>query len=142
MAGGDFKRTIFGLILFVLFTSLILTVAINFGNFYGKSPENIGGGSFNLSDYERTIEDSNATGQSYLERFSEATPEKTTEVENPAGAWSILFDLKNVITTPFRLVQQILTNVIHIPSIVSGVLVFLLSLSIAFGIWRLWKRGE
>ena len=47
-ATDSFKTVFFGLVLFVLFSTLILAVAIDFGAEYDKSASEIGGGVLNL----------------------------------------------------------------------------------------------
>ena len=47
-----------------------------------------------------------------------------------------------MIIAPFTLLAQVLTNVLHVPTIVTSVILGVIVLSIVFGIWSLLKKGD
>jgi len=53
MASDKFTTLLIGLVLFVGFTWVLLTVAIDFGAEYGKSTSEIGDGSLNLVQFQQ-----------------------------------------------------------------------------------------
>ena len=54
MAEDGFKNIVVGLVLFVAFTWLILTVAVDFGAEYGRSSDEIGDGSLSVVNFQDT----------------------------------------------------------------------------------------
>ena len=139
MATDTFKTTLTGLILFVLFTSLILTVSIDFGNEYNKSAEEIGGGSFNLSVFQTTADTVEGNATNYRTRFESG---EVGDIDNVKGFFSIITDMINLITAPFKLLSQVLSNVLNIPSIAINIILGILSISLIFAIWSLIKKGD
>lgn len=139
MASDGFKTTLFGLVLFVLFTSLILTVAIDFGAEYGKSPSEIGGGSLNLSVFEESASSIEGDAQAYRSRFESGDVD---DIDDPSGIFSVVTDMISMITTPFSLLSQVLRNLLHIPSLVINVILGLLAISLILAIWSLLKKGD
>lgn len=139
MASDSFKTTLFGLVLFVLFTSLILTVAIDFGSEYNQSAESIGGGSFNLSVFQDTADSVESDATNYRSRFENG---EVSDVDNAVGFFSVITDMINLITTPFYLLSQVLANILNIPEIAINILLGLLSISLILAIWSLIKKGD
>jgi len=139
MASDGFKRLLIGLVLGVLFASLILTLAIDFGEEYDKSASDIGGGSLNLSVFEDSIEDVGETSEGYRERFDTGVPD---DVDDATGIFSVVTDTVSLITTPFTLISQVLENILGVPTIVTNVVLGLLSIAILLGIWRVIKTGD
>lgn len=135
----SFKNTLFGGVLFVLFATLILTFAIDLGGEYGKSASEIGGGSLNLSAFEDSANTINGSASGFRERFDEDGV--IDNVDSPSGLKSIMDDMVTMITTPFKLLSQVLVNILGVPSIVANVLLGLLGIGLIFGIWRLLKLG-
>lgn len=139
MASDTFKTTMFGLVLFVLFTSLILTVAIDFGSEYGKSASEIGGGSLNLSIFEDSADSINADAQGFRGRFESGAVD---DIDDPSGLFSVVTDMISMITTPFSLLSQVLKNILGIPALVINVILGLLSISLILAIWSLLRKGD
>jgi hypothetical protein len=136
---SSFKGTLFGLILFVLFATLIITFAVDLGEEYGKSASEIGGGSLNLSAFEDSANIVNSSASGFRERFDEEGV--VDNVDSPSGLKSIIDDMTTLITTPFKLLSQVLVNILGVPTIVANVLLGLLGIGLIFGIWRLLKQG-
>ena len=139
MASDTFKRILFGLIMFVLLTSLILTVAIDFGNEYGRSAEEIGGGSFNLSLFQESADQVEGNATNYRTRFESG---EMSDVDNAKGIFSIATDMVNMIVSPFKLLSQVLSNVLNIPAIAINIILGLLAITLILAIWSLVKKGD
>ena len=135
----NFKTTMFGLVLFVLFTSLILTVAIDFGEENNKSASEIGGGSLNLSIFEESALSIEGDAQAYRSRFEDGDVD---DVDDPSGLFSVITDMISMITTPFSLLSQVLRNMLNIPTLVINVLLGLLALSLILAIWSVLRKGD
>lgn len=139
MATDTFKTTLFGLVLFVLFTSLILTVAIDFGAEHGKSASEIGGGSLNLSVFQDSASSVEDSASAYRSRFESGDVDN---VDDPSGLFSVVTDMISMITTPFHLLSQVLSNLLHVPTLVTNVILGLLSISLILAIWSLLRKGD
>ena len=139
MGNDNLKNIVFGLALFVLFSSLIIFLAVNLGENYGKSAEEIGGGSLNLTLFSHTVENVTESSEHLRERFDDSNVE---DVESAIGVFSIFNDVGNMITTPFKLISQVAENILGVPPVVTTIALGLLSLSILLGVWSLVKKGD
>ena len=139
MATDTFKGILTGLVLFVLFSSLILTVAIDFGAENGRSASEIGGGSFNLSVFEDSASNVSDKAQSYRARFESG---EVDDVDDASGVFSIVTDMISMITTPFGLLSQVLSNILGVPTLFINVVLGLLSIALILAIWSLLKKGD
>jgi len=140
MAEDSFKTTIIALVLFVLFSFLILTVTIDFGAEYGRDSEEIGDGSLSVVDFEESADSVESSAQTYRERFESGDVD---DVDDPSGIFSVATDILDMITTPFKLLGQILSNILHVPAIVINVTLGLIVISgIIFGLWRVLRAGS
>lgn len=139
MASDSFKTILFGLVIFVLFSSLILTVAIDFGADNGKSASEIGGGSLNLSLFEDSASSIEGDAQGYRSRFESG---EVDDINDPSGLFSVVTDMISMITTPFSLLSQVLRNMLGIPSLVINVILGLLAIALILAIWSLLRKGD
>jgi hypothetical protein len=69
MAEDSFKNTLFALVLFVAFSWLIITVAVDFGAEYGRSSDEIGNGSLSKIGFESTANTIEGSASVYRSRF-------------------------------------------------------------------------
>lgn len=139
MGQDQFKTTLTGLVLFVLFSSLVLTLAIDFGADHGKEVSEIGGGSFNLSMFEDSAESVEEDAQGYRSRFESG---EVDDVDDPSGLFSVVTDMISMITTPFSLLSQVLQNVLKIPALFINVVLGLLSIGLILAIWSVLRKGD
>lgn len=135
----SFKTIVFGLIAFAGFTWLLLSIAINIGEEYGKDTTDIGNGSFKASDYKQSIEGLQENTSVYSERFEDGGG--GDDVDDVSGIFSILTDIKSVIVTPFTLLSSMLNNVFNIPTTIINMILGMLGLAIIYGIWRIVRAG-
>ena len=139
MAEDGFKNLVTAFILFVAFSWLILTVAIDFGAEYGRDSQEIGDGSLDVVSFQQSADSVNNSAQGYRSRFESGTVD---DIDDPSGIFSIATDIINMITTPFSLLSQILTNILKIPSLIINVILGLLGLALIFALWRLLRSGS
>ena len=139
MAEDSFKSILVGLVLFVAFSWLILTVAVDFGAEYGRDASEIGEGSLNVVDFQTSAEGVEGSAQSYRQRFESGDVD---DIDDASGIFSIASDIINMITTPFKLLSQILVNIFGIPSLIINVVLGLLAISLILGIWRVLRAGS
>lgn len=139
MASDSFKNTIVALVLFVAFSWLILSVTVDFGAEYGRDAQEIGDGSLDIVDFQNTAEEVEGDAQSYRSRFESGDVD---DIDDASGIFSIATDIVNMITSPFRLISQILVNIFHIPALVVNVVLGLLAISLILAIWSLLRKGD
>ena len=139
MAEDGFQNTVIALVLFVAFTWLILTVAIDFGAEYGRDAQEIGDGSLNVVNFQQSADAVEGNTSSYRSRFESG---KVDDIDDASGIFSIATDIINLITTPFKLLSQILVNIFHVPSLIINVFLGLLAIALILGIWRVLRAGS
>jgi len=139
MASDTFKTLLFGLILFVGFTYLLITVAVDFGAEYGVNSSSIGDGALDGTAYETTVQNVSNTAEGYRTSFESGDVD---DVDDPSGIFSIATNMISLIVTPFTLLSQVLTNILHIPTFIINIVLGLLSIALIFGIWRVLRTGD
>lgn len=139
MGSDTFKRLMFALVIFSLFSLLIITFIVGIGNHYGKTADEIGSGSLNLTVFENSISDINQTSEDLRQSFEEGSVD---DVDDARGVFSILNDMVTLVTTPFSLLSQVMTNLMGIPPIFTNILLGLLVISIILGIWSIIRKGD
>ena len=139
MAEDGFKSMVTALVLFVAFTWLILSVAIDFGEDHGVSADSIGDGSLDIESFRTSAETVEGSAQSYRARFESGDVD---DIDDASGIFSIATDIINMITTPFTLLSQIASNIFGVPSLIINVLLGLLAIGLIFSIWRVLRAGS
>jgi len=139
MGEDNHQRIIVGLVLFVLFTSLLITFAVQLGNNYGRSASEIGGGSLNVTLFDNSMSNIENSSQDFRGQFEKSDPADSDDTKN---IFDLFGDLITLITTPFKLIAQIMENVLNISSMFTSVILGLLSLTLIYTAWRLWKQGS
>ena len=125
--------------MFIGFSWLILTIAIDFGSEYDRSSSEIGNGSLNVLDFKTTAEGVNDEAQSYRSRFESGDVD---DIDDASGMFSVATDIISMITTPFTLLGQILVKIFHVPPLIIGIFLGLLAISLILGVWRLLRIGS
>lgn len=139
MAEDDLKNKVTALILFALFTGLILTIAIDFGAEYGVSSETIGGGALDLGDYKSSIENVSDDASGFRTSFEDGSVD---DIDDASGMFGTLKKFIRLITSPFTLIGQILYNIFGIPEWVTNVILGILGIGLILGIWRVLRAGS
>lgn len=118
MSEDSFKNTIVALVLFVGFAWLILSITVDFGNEYGRSSAGIGNGSLNTISFQSSAENVSTSAHGYRTRFEGGNVD---DIDDASGIFSIATDIINMITAPFTLISQILTNIFGVPSLIINI---------------------
>jgi len=92
----------------------------------------------NLSSFEESSESVEGSAKTYKQRFDEGG--LGDDVDSPKGLISILKSMVELITTPFKLLGNVLIN-LGFPSLFVNVILGLLVISIILGIWRILRAG-
>ena len=138
MASDVFKTIFVGLCLFVLFASIILTVAIDFGAEYDHSISEIGGGVLNLSLFEDSASSINESASTYRSTFESGTVD---DIDDPTGIWATLKSLVFMFITPFTLLASVLVG-LGFPSLFVEVVLGVLGVMLILAIWSVLKKGD
>jgi hypothetical protein len=138
-AEGDFKNIFIALVLFVVFTWLILSITLGIGNEYGRNTSEIGNGALNKVSFQQTAQNISTTSQTYTSQLQSGTIEN---VDSPTGIWGFIKGFISLLTTPFTLLGQILTNVLGIPALVVNVVLGLLVISLILTGWAVLRAGS
>jgi len=136
---GSFLRILIALVLFTGFSWLILSVAIEFGSEYGKSANEIGDGSLDVSEYRTNAESVEGNASFYRQTFESG---EVDDVDDPSGVFSVLTRMINLITTPFTLIGKILYNVFGVPELIINIILGLLGISLILAIWSVLRAGS
>jgi len=139
MAEDSFKGILIALVLFVTFSWLILSVAVDFGAEYGRDAQEIGDGSLSVINFQNTANTIEGNASSYRSRFESGDVDN---IDDASGIFSVATDMINLIVAPFTLLSSILINIFHVPSLVINVILGLLAISLILGIWRLLRAGS
>ena len=139
MGEDSFKTTLIALTLFVAFSWLILTVAVDFGAEYGRDAQEIGDGSLDVVSFQTSASTVEGDASTYRSRFESG---KVDDIDDASGIFSVATDMISLITTPFTLLSSIMVNIFHVPSLIINVILGLLSISLILGIWRLLRAGS
>ena len=139
MGEDSFKTTLIALTLFVAFSWLILTVAVDFGAEYGRDAQEIGDGSLDVVSFQDSASTVEGDASTYRSRFESG---KVDDIDDASGIFSVATDMISLITTPFTLLSSIMVNIFHVPSLIINIILGLLSISLILGIWRLLRAGS
>lgn len=143
MAEQGFKGIFVGLIIFVLFSWLILSIVVNVGDQYNRDTSNIANGSLDVEDYQKEAESIGGKASDYRERFSETGGDLGFgDEEDKSGMFSIVSDIGDMIVTPFTLLSKIMKNVLNFPALVINVLLGLLAIILLLSVWKLIRVGK
>lgn len=138
MANDTFKTIFIGLCLFVLFSSLILTVAIDFGAEYDHSASEIGGGALNLTLFDTSAESIEGNASIYRSTFESGTVD---DIDDPTGMWATIKGVVFMFITPFTLLASVLVG-FGFPSLFVSVVLGILGVSLILAMWSVLRKGD
>ena len=142
MAEGEHKGLIISALLMGLFMVLTVTIVYEMGQNYsidGDKFDQATAGAFDKEEYEAELLANDESASDYRERFESGNVD---DVDDPSGIFTILGDLVSMVTTPFRILFEIGTNVLKIPTVVVTTIMAIILASIIFGIWRVIRAGS
>jgi len=139
MAEDSFKNLLVGLVLFVGFTLLILTVAVDFGSQYDRSSNEIGEGGLDVAKF---IEVGNSVEGNASAMRSSFESGNVDDIDDASGMFGTIKKFVNLITAPFTLLSEILIKVLKFPKIIVNIMLGLLSVLLILGMWRVLRSGS
>ena len=142
MADDNFKVMLFAFVLFALFGMLILSAVVEVGDNYSMDTSQVVGGSLALDKFNESV--TTVETQARLQQTAFSTKSIWSAVAGLVliGIFPIAQALASMILTPFKIVSEIASNTLGIPSYVTSVVLGLLIISIILAVWRLLKVGD
>lgn len=137
-----FKGVVYSAMIILLFASLMIGFAANTGNVYGKDIGEFNSNSLNMSGINSTLDDAQAKAEEWKDKFTE---QKTIIGETwliMTGIFSLSLTMFEFVIDAFGIIFHILTDILRIPSIVIGTLIFGLIIGTIFAIVKLIKTGN
>jgi len=125
-----------------VFMVLTVTIVYQMGLNYDVSSDRLDPvttGALDKDAYEVELGEVDEDASQYRERFESGDVD---DVDDPSGIFTILGDLVGIITTPFKILSEIGTNVLHFPTILVNVLLAIINIAIIFGIWSVIRKGS
>ena len=138
----QFKNLIFGFILFTLFSFMLLSAITDIASDNDVDTTEFEEGAFSLDPYEDVLSDVEEDAETFRERFEKGSIWSIIAGIVVTGIFGIAIDMVQMIISPFTLLAQIMTNVLHVPTIFTSVILGLIILSVIFGVWSLIKKGD
>lgn len=139
MGEDGLRNTVIAMGLFVIFSWLILSIAVDFGAEYGRDAQEIGDGSLKVIDFQTSAENLETSANTYRTTFESGGVD---DIDDPTGIFGTIKKVINIITTPFELLSQILVNLLNFPSLFVNVVLGLLSIGLIFATWRVIRAGS
>ena len=139
MAEDGFKNLLVGLVLFVGFTIMILTVAIDFGSQYDKSSQEIGKGGLDIAEFRSVGNSIEGNASAFRTSFEGG---KVDDIDDASGMFGTIKKFVNLITAPFTLLSEILVKVLKWPKLIIDIVLGLLSILLILGMWRVLRSGS
>lgn len=139
MAGYDFKRLVYGAIIFTAFMYLILLATMQLASNYDRDTEEIGRGG--LFDSDSWIMDE--TDYDEVKGIRNASIDASvTDLDKPTGSKSLFESIVNYVMLPFNLFFTMIAILFVIPAPVMYILTIILTFEIILVVWRLIKVGD
>jgi len=142
MADNQHQNLIISALLLGLFMVLTVTIVYQMGINYDVSSSKMDeatAGAFDKEEYEAELLLNDENADTYRERFESG---KVDDVDDVTGIFTILGDLVSMVTTPFKMLFEVGTTVLHIPTILVTTIMTIIIISIIFGIWSVLRKGS
>jgi len=139
MGDDGFKNTIVALTLFVAFSWLMISVAIDFGAEYGVDANEIGGGALKLDEFQASAGAVEGNASAFRTSFESGDVD---DIDDASGMFGTAKKFITMITTPFTLLGSVLTNILGVPALIINVILGLLGIGLILGIWRVLRTGS
>lgn len=142
MGDNEFKSVVVSFLLLGVFIVLLVTIVYQMGTNYNVDSvkmEQVTGGAFDIEDYEEELGGVDDDASNYRLRFESG---EVDDVDDPSGIFSVAGDIIGVATTPYNIMAQIGTNILHVPVVLVHVILAILNITLLAGIWALVRKGS
>jgi len=138
---NELKHLLIGVIIITLFSFLIIFGASQLGGEYDKDVSKLEEGSLNLTYMNKTLQGAQETAEDWRETF---------QSDNLAhyiygvlvGIFKVALNMFSWVVAPAILFIQLGNDILGIPPMITGTLIFILIVSVILAIWSLRKKGD
>jgi len=144
MAQDLFRRLLFTVIIITAFAFLSINFArtILTDNDLDPTTDLAGGNDLGYSNFGAEVDNYSSTETGWTTSFLAKDEESADEGPTLLGMFGTLSNIGEFVTGPFRALNQLATDVLHVPAGVIATVALLISLVVIFGIWRTIKVGD
>jgi len=139
---GKFKNLVIGGIVISLFSFLLLYFAINLGGNYDINTNDLSGSTFNYSGLNQTVQGIDETANDWKDIFTRNPLSVITGFLAVKEIFDLFGVMFKVVFSPISIFVAIMQGVLGIPPVVTGVLIFIITIIFIFAVWRLLKQGD
>jgi len=142
MAENTFRDTAIGMVLICLFAYLLIVFALNGGTEYNLDTSDLEGNQLDVAGLNTTLDTIQGESEEWKNSSTQQTNIDLAGGVKIKGMYDTAKSIWEVLTTPFSLISQIMTNVFHIPRIVLTITSFIFTIVLVFALWKLIKQGQ
>lgn len=140
---AEVGKLITGFILFTLFSFIAIAFMTEMATINEADISEVGGGALDSTQFSGTLNTSISNSSNLKERLNTGNFE---DIDNPSAIKEIMEDATDFVTTPFKLLNQVMVNTLQFPEIIAGLVTgvfgLLITIAIITGLWRLFRVGD
>lgn len=137
-----FKSLVIMFVFFGVITGCMLTFMVGSAVRYGQPTSEFIPSYVDVSEYEAEMISAQANASASEMSVHEDLPQLDVGSVLFMSIKGIGKTFSNIIQNVFNLIVGVIVNILHIPKIVVYAIMTILSITIAFGLWRVLKVGE
>lgn len=139
---GEFRHILISVMLICLFTFLLIISALQLGDLYDRDTSDLNSGGMNLSGINDTLNSAETTANNWKDTFTGQKSILGTDSIILTGIFDIGKTMWGIMLAPIYIILYMFQEVLMIPSIVSGVFVFIIIVAFIFSLWRLIRVAD
>lgn len=135
----DFKRLVYGSLLFTTTVYVLLLIVAGAGANYDMNMSELGGDLFDANNW---ILDTTSAYQDASELRNSSVTASVTNLDEPTSSKSIYDKVVDFALLPFHLIFNVMGVLFQVPGPVMWTLATILIIEIMLVVWRLLKQGD
>jgi len=135
----DFKRLVYGALLFTATMYVLILVVVGLGANYNKDMTQLGGGVFDEENW--ILGTTSAYDDASSIRNSSVTA-SVTNLDEPTSSKSIFEQIVDFAILPFHLIFTVMSVIFEVPPAIMWTLATILIIELVLVVWRLLKQGD
>ena len=138
----EFKPILFGIIMITLFSFLLISFVVGGASRYERDTTELESRGINFSQFNKTLQGVQETSESWKTTYS-----GQKEVGEEGGLIyetikSILTSMWAITVVPIVTIVMMMDRVLGIPSAVTGVIIFVVVVSLLLAAWKVLRQGR
>lgn len=138
---GRYESTIIGAVIITLFAFILIYWSSSLGVVYDKDTTKLVGGQLNYTGLNDTLESAQNTAETWKQLFTEQTDLFSFGGVVITGIFELAKTMWNFAIAPFVIILDMAQGVLDIPPTITGILIFMIIVTLIFALWRLIKVG-